>query len=102
MSTMWVPYKKAEAIGKRFIELAQKSPAQPFEKFLVAGAGRAVKGAYKLIFVVGVKKGKYSEAMKLMSERMEYYAEVDGFEFEIETFMSARFMLESGGLKMPG
>ena len=102
MATMWVPYKKAEAIGKRFLELAQKSPVQPFEKFLVVGGGRAVKGAYKLIFIVGVKKGKYSDGMKVMLERMEYYAEVEGVDFEIETYMSARFLLESGGLKMPG
>ena len=102
MATMWCPYNKGLELGKRFLDLSKKVPIQPFEKQLVVGAGRAVKGAFKLIYIVGAKSEKYDEVLSLVSERMTYYAEIEGFEFEIETLMSARKMLQGQGLKMPG
>ena len=103
MATMWCPYKKTPELGKKFLELAKKVPIQPFEKQLVIGAGRPVKGGFwKLIYVVGVKTEKYDEAMSLVLQRLDYYAEIEGFEYEVETLISARKMLEGEGLKMPG
>ncbi|NHI92956.1 MAG: hypothetical protein EAX96_10680 [Candidatus Lokiarchaeota archaeon] len=57
---------------------------------------------FKLIYIVGVNKEKYDEAMSLISQRMLNYAEIEGFEYEIETLTSARKMLQSEGLKMLG
>ncbi|NHI94462.1 MAG: hypothetical protein EAX96_18370 [Candidatus Lokiarchaeota archaeon] len=99
--TMWCPYSKGLELGKKFLELQSKFPIQPFEKQLVIGAGRPVKGAYKLIYVVGAKTEKYEETYSLVAKRMSFYAEIEGFEYEIETLMSARKMIEGEGLKMP-
>ena len=103
LTTMWCPYKKGPELAKRFLELGKKVPIQPFEKTLVVGAGRPVKGGFhKSIYVVGVKTEKYDEAVSLIMKRMEYYAEIEGFEYEIESLWSARKALEFQGLKMPG
>jgi hypothetical protein len=101
-TTLWCPYKKAADLGKRFIELATKVPIQLFEKQLVLGAGKLVKGGFwKLLYIVGVKAEKYDEAMELILKRLNYYAEVEGVEYEVETLQSVRKLLQGVGLKMP-
>ena len=101
--TAWCPHLKGDELGKKFIEVVSKHPIQSYEKVLVAGASRPVKGGKnKFIHVVACKAEKYNETLKNTYNRFQFYAEIEGFEYEIESMVSARRGLEWQGAQMPG
>ncbi|MFX0103926.1 MAG: hypothetical protein ACFE75_00350 [Candidatus Hodarchaeota archaeon] len=69
MITSWIPYGKEKEVGQKYIEITKKYPLdRSLEKNLVPlGVGATIKG-HKVISVTDVKKGKYEDMIKRISE----------------------------------
>lgn len=93
---------KGNEVAKKVLEVTQKIPNKPIENFLVLGAGRPVGGKARTISVIGCKTADLDEVMKLAYQRSQMYAEIEGFEYEIEILTSIRRMLELEGVQVPG
>jgi hypothetical protein len=100
--TSWFPANKAKEVGKKVIEAASKYPPdRTLTKTVLQGGMRATKDGLKLYVINEVKEGKYKEAIAHISKTMLFYAEIEGFKYEIETLMSAVEAMPLIGLKMP-
>jgi len=102
MVTSWAPANKAKEIGKKIIEAASKYPPdRTLEKTVLQMGIRATKEGLKSYVVSEVKEGKYKEAMAYTMEALLFYAEIEGFVYEVETLMSGIEAMPVIGLKMP-
>jgi len=102
MITSWAPANKAKEIGKKIIEAASKYPPnRTLEKPVLQMGIRATKEGLKSYVVSEVKEGKYKEAMAYTMEVLLFYAEIEGFVYEVETLMSGIEAMPVIGLKMP-
>jgi hypothetical protein len=102
MVTTWFPANKAKEVGKKLIEAASKYPPDRTLTKTVLQAGlRATKDGIKSYDIHEVKEGKYKEAIARISEVMLFYAEIEGYKYEIETLMSGVEAMPLIGLKMP-
>ena len=102
MVTSWFPANKAKEVGKKVIEAASKYPPNRTLTKTVLQAGlRATKEGIKSYVVSEVKEGKYKEALARANETMLFYADIEGYVYEIETLMSGIEAMPVIGLKMP-
>jgi len=102
MVTTWFPANKAKEVGKKVIEAASKYPPDRTLTKTVLQAGiRATKEGIKSWAIGEVKEGKYKEALARTNEEMLFYAEIEGYVYEIETLMSGIEAMPLIGLKMP-
>ena len=62
---------------------------------------RATKDGIKSTVISEVKEGKYKEAIARTMEALLFYAEIEGFVYEVETLMSGIEAMPVIGLKMP-
>jgi len=102
MITAWFPANKAKEVGKKVVEAASKYPLDRTLTKTVLQAGlRATKDGIKSTVISEVKEGKYKEAIVRTNEVMLFYAEVEGYKYEIETLISGIEAMPVIGLKMP-
>ena len=102
MVTVWFPANKAKEVGKKVIEAASKYPPDRTLSKTVLQAGlRATKDGIKSYAISEVKEGKYKEAIARTNEEMLFYAEIEGYKYEIQTLMSGVEAMPLIGLKMP-
>lgn len=65
------------------------------------GAVRSVKDGMKVISIGEAEKGKFEEAYNVAIRReLEFYG-IEGFRYEIETFLTTEEALPFIGLEMP-
>lgn len=102
MITSWIPYGKEREVGEKYIEVSKKYPMdRSLEKNLVPLGVRATKKGIKVFTVTEVKKGKYEEMIKRISEMQLAYSEIPGFKYKVENFLSGIDAMPMIGLMMP-
>jgi hypothetical protein len=101
MVTSWYPPDKAIEVAKKFLEVMQKFPQESFEKPLLLGGVTSVKDGIRVIAITEVEKGKYEEAMNLISRREVEYFGIEGFRFEMATLLTVEEAMPLVGLEMP-
>ena len=102
MITSWIPFGKEKEVGQKYIDITKKYPMdRSLEKNLVPLAVRATKKGYKVFSVTEVKKGKYEEMIKRISEMQLAYGDIKGFKYKVETFLSGVDAMPMIGLMMP-
>jgi len=102
MTTAWIPYGKEKEIGHKYIEVMKKYPIdRSLEKSLVPIGVKATKKGIKVISITDVKKGKYEDMIKRITEMNLAYSDIEGYCYKIETFLSGIDAMPMVGLMMP-
>jgi len=102
MTTAWIPYGKEKEIGQKYIEVMKKYPIdRALEKPLVPIGVRATKKGIKVVSVTEVKKGKFEDMLKRITEMNLAYSDIKGYSYKIETLLSGIDAMPMVGLMMP-
>ena len=102
MTTAWIPYGKEKELGQKYIEVMKKYPIdRSLEKSLVPIGVKATKKGIKVISITDVKKGKYEDMIKRITEMNLAYSDIEGYSYKIETFLSGIDAMPMVGLMMP-
>ncbi|MHA2289941.1 MAG: hypothetical protein ACXABG_14245 [Promethearchaeota archaeon] len=99
--TAWYPYKRRMEVGKKAIEAIKKFPPN---ETIVKGLGTAImrdKHGIKVITVSEVMQGKLQEALDLTNQTINFYMEVDGFNFRIDIAATAAEAMQTINMKLP-
>jgi hypothetical protein len=87
MSIVTYPLDKGPEMAKRYIEALKKFPPdRSLSKTLTIGV-KATKDGIKVIGVSDIKKGKYEEALLRIVKTNQEYVDVEGFSYELETYL---------------
>lgn len=102
MVTIYCPPDKASALAKNYIEMLQKYPPDAsISKTLVIGV-RPTKDGIKIIGIGDIVKGKYGEALtRQVRSAQETSVEIEGYRYEIETFMDITEAMPIVGMEAP-
>jgi hypothetical protein len=89
-------------IGKRSLKSSVKYPPDlSLGKSLAVGV-RATKDGVKIISIGEVVKGKYEEALlQLVKGQQEFFADIEGYSYEVETLMDVTEAMSVVGLEAP-
>ncbi len=100
--TRW-PHSEAEAVGKAYLEVMKKYPAdKTLYKPVVSACVKATTEGFKGLAVDDVKEGKLQETLDLVYRRMLMFGNlVKALKYEIEVFMAGVEAMPMVGLKMP-
>jgi len=100
--TVLFPIGKSSEVAKRWIESLQKYPPDgSLSKTLVLGV-KPTKDGIKVVLVGEVAKGKYEEALlRGVRSTHEFMSDVEGFRYEIETFMDITEAMPIVGMEAP-
>jgi hypothetical protein len=100
--TSYFPPDKAGEAAKRYVESLQKYPPDAsISKTLTIGV-RATKDGIKVIGIGDIVKGKYEEALlRQIQSAQEFNAGIEGYRYEIETFVDITEAMPIVGMKAP-
>jgi len=100
--TRW-PHSESEAVGKAYLEVMKKYPAdKTLYKPVVSACVKATTEGFKGLAVDDVKEGKLQETLDLVYRRMLMFGNlVKALKYEIEVFMAGVEAMPMVGLKMP-
>ena len=102
VSTVWFPPVKGEEMGKKFLEITKKHPAdKTVVKLILAGALMRTKYGIKGMSIYEVKEGKLEAAFDWLNEVLAAYSEIEGVNSTIETMTMLVESMELIGLKVP-
>jgi len=101
MVTAWIPPDKIAEAAQKYMEVLQKFPEQPFEKPLVEAASTSTKDGIKVISIGEIERGKYEEAMDLVTKRNAEYYGIKGYRYEVETLATLGEALPAIGMAPP-
>ena len=102
VSTTTFPYSKGKDIAELYAEVSKKLPVQKdMEKPILRMAARVTKDGLKTISITEVKKEKYDEFMKHLSEVQMEYFKIEGIKFEVEHYLSGVDAMALVGMQMP-
>ena len=97
----WFPIGKSSDAGKTWIEINKKYPPdKTISKRLFVAVGPTREGM-NTIGAWDVKDGKYKEALARMNAAMLMYGKIEGYRYEIRTYMSAIEAMPIIGLEAP-
>ena len=99
----WFPHNKSAEVGKAFIEVMKKYPAdKALYKQAVSACVKATEDGIKGLAVDDIKEGKLKESLDLIYRRMMMFGNlVEGLKYEIEVYMSGAEAMPMVGLEMP-
>jgi hypothetical protein len=97
----WFPPGKSSDAGKTWIEIVKKYPPDRSISKRLFVAVRPTREGMNTIGVWDVKDGKYKEALARMNAAMLMYGKIEGFNYEIKTYMSAVEAMPIIGLEVP-
>lgn len=99
----WWPHSVSADVGKAYIEVMKKYPAdRALYKQAVTACVRATKDGFKGLAVDEVKEGKLKESLDLIYRRMLMFGDlVKELKYEIEIYMSGAEAMPMVGLEMP-
>ncbi len=101
-STVWFPPVKGEEVGKKFLEVMKKHPAdKSIGKTVLAGALMRTKYGIKVISIFEVKEGKLEAAFDWLNEILAGYSEIEGVNSTIHTMATLVESMALVGLKVP-
>ncbi|NVM00743.1 MAG: hypothetical protein HWN67_00285 [Candidatus Helarchaeota archaeon] len=101
VTTVLYPHGKAKDVGKKYIEVLKKFPPDRSLAKTVLVAARATKDGIKVIGISDVKKGKYKEALIRLVQSEQEYTDIEGFTYEIETYLDITEAMPIVGLEAP-
>ncbi len=101
MVTSWFPPSKSAEAGKKYLEVMKKYPMESFEKPVLLVGARATKDGMKTISITEAKKGDLEKLLNIEMKRMLMFGAVEGFRYEIETYLSGAEAMPMVGLGMP-
>ena len=102
MSTSYFPASKSNEVGKKYIEITKKYPAdRSLSKVVIPVAVRITPNGMKAFTISEVKEGKFKEFMNRVYQQILEYSEIEGYRSEVEIFMSGTEAMPLVGLKMP-
>lgn len=102
MVTSYFPPDKAGEVAKSYLESLKKYPPDAsIAKTLTVGV-RATKDGYIVIGIADIVKGKYEEALlRAVQSAQEFNAGIEGFRYEIESFMDITEAMPIVGMEAP-
>ncbi|MHA2281603.1 MAG: hypothetical protein ACXAC5_12220 [Promethearchaeota archaeon] len=101
MVTITYPRDKGTKVAKRYLDVMKKFPPDPsLGKTIVIGVKSTKKG-FKVIGIGDVAKGKYEENLIRTVQSYQEYLDIDGFNYEIETFLDIAEAMPIIGLEAP-
>jgi len=102
VATVLFPHAKSSEVAKKNIELIQKYPADPsLGEGLVIGVKATLEGI-KALFVGNVTKGKVEEYIEAVAKQYQETAlEVEGYKYQIETYMTVPEAYKILGMEPP-
>jgi len=101
MVTSWFPPGKAAEAGKKYLEVMKKYPTESFEKAVLLIGVRATKDGMKSISITEAKKGDLEKVLNIEMKRMLMFGAIEGFKYDIETYLSGAEAMPMVGLGMP-
>jgi len=101
VTTSWFPINKANDVAKKYIDVFKKFPPNESLGKLLVTAVKVTKDGIKAMGISEVVKGKVEEyyAQAIMSQ--QEYAGIEGFKYEVETFMDILEAFAVVGMKPP-
>lgn len=102
MITSRYPIGKASDVSKRYLESLQKYPPDASISKTLAIGVTATKDGIKVIGISDVVKGKYEEALlRIGQSNQEFMADIEGFTYEVETYMDITEAMPIIGMEAP-
>ncbi|MFX0134851.1 MAG: hypothetical protein ACFFDN_14515 [Candidatus Hodarchaeota archaeon] len=101
VTTVLYPPGKAKDVGKKYIEVLKKFPPDRSIAKTVLVAARSTKDGIKVIGISDVKKGKYEETLMRAVQGQQEFTDIDGYTYEIETFLDITEAMPIVGLEAP-
>jgi hypothetical protein len=100
--TVHIPPAKASELGKSYLEtLKNYPPDSSISKTLAIGV-KPTKDGYKIIGIADVVKGKFKDAfLRQVQSSQEASVDIEGYRYEIETFMDISEAMPIIGMKAP-
>ncbi|GAH00870.1 unnamed protein product [marine sediment metagenome] len=99
--TAWYPYKRRMEVGKKAIEAVNKFPPDESTAKALGTAVLRDKHGIKVITMSEVMQGKLQEALDRANQTIDFYMEVDGFNFRIDIAATGIEAMESINMKLP-
>ena len=103
VTTGWWPHSVSADIGKAYIEVMKKYPAdRNLYKQAVTACVKATQDGFKSLTVDEVKEGKLKETLDLVYRRLLMFGDlVKELKYEISVYMSGAEAMPMVGLQMP-
>ena len=96
------PVSKAKEVSERYIKQAKENPPdKTISKPILRIAGRITGDVAESISLTEVKEGKYEEYLKGLTMGLIEYADIEGFKYTHEVYLSGVDTMPMIGLKMP-
>ncbi|MHA1915184.1 MAG: hypothetical protein ACW98F_00600 [Candidatus Hodarchaeales archaeon] len=97
--TAWFPTSKRREIAQKALEVAQKFPPDSsLGTIVVPGALLGSPNGIKSIAITDVREGKLEEAMNRVTEMIQEYLDIEGFNYQVETAMTQPEAMATLGL----
>ena len=102
VSTSWFPTSKSAEVGKKYLEVLKQFPRdKTISKVIVPVGVRTTSDGMKSFSIFEVKEGKLKEFMNIAYKQILIYSEIEGYQTEMEFYMSGAEALPLVGLEMP-
>jgi hypothetical protein len=99
ITRIWYPPGKADEVGKKYLEVLKKYPPdESLEKVIVPAAVSATKDGLEALIIAEVERAKLGDASKRTGDMMFEFRNIEGFNYEIKTWLTAEEALERLGL----
>jgi len=99
--TAWYPYKLRMEVGKKAIEAVNKFPPDESISKTLGTAVMRDKHGIKIIQMNEVMPGKLPEALEIANRNIDFYMEVDGFNFRMDIAATGAEAMASINMKLP-
>ncbi|MFX0167571.1 MAG: hypothetical protein ACFE9V_19800 [Candidatus Hodarchaeota archaeon] len=100
--TVWYPTGKSSEVAKKWVESLQKYPPDPSLVKTLAIGVKPTKDGIKVVVIGDIVKGKYEDALlRGVRSTHEFLSSIEGFRYEIETFMDITEAMPIVGMEAP-
>lgn len=88
VTTGWYPQNKQSEVEQAYFRALKKYPRdKSVMKRVLRLAVRATKDGYKTLAIYDIPDGKFSAAFNHIAAFMHEYANIEGYRYEIETYL---------------
>ena len=102
MITSYYPGHKAEEVGKKYIEVRNTSKLKPSHAKRIVPVGVfSTADGFRITAIYDVKPGQLEDSIKILTESMLKFSEVEGYSYTMETLLSGSEAMPMIGMKMP-
>lgn len=102
ITTVLFPHATSSKVAKKNIEMMKKYPPDPSIGTLLTIAIKASIEGMRVHAIFNVAKGKVAEAMGRFAQQYQEYAlEIDGFKYQLDTFMDVPEAYKILGMEPP-